>query len=58
MTRATLIRILAMGAITGKRSMAGAATLTRHGGVLKGATAVAALTLYARQDEGRLHGIR
>ena len=42
MTRATLQRILAIGAITGMRSMAGAATLARHGGVLKGATALMA----------------
>ena len=42
MTRATLKRILAIGAITGMRSMAGAATLARHGGLLKGATALMA----------------
>ena len=38
----TLTRILAIGAITGMRSMAGAATLARHGGLLKGATALMA----------------
>jgi hypothetical protein len=42
MTRATLKRILAIGAITGMRSMAGAATLARHGGLLKGATTLMA----------------
>ena len=42
MTQATLKRILAIGAITGMRSMAGAATLARHGGLLKGATALMA----------------
>lgn len=42
MTPATLKRILAIGTITGMRSMAGAATLARHGGLLKSATALMA----------------
>ena len=43
MTAATLKRILALSAITGLRSMAGAATLAaQHGGMLKPATAMLA----------------
>jgi uncharacterized membrane protein len=43
MTAATLKRILAIGTITGMRSMAGAAALAaRHDGVLKSATALMA----------------
>jgi uncharacterized membrane protein len=43
MTPATLKRILAIGTITGMRSMAGAATLAaQHGGLLKRATALMA----------------
>ena len=43
MTAATFKRILAIGTITGMRSMAGAATLAaQHGGVLKSATALMA----------------
>jgi hypothetical protein len=43
MTAPTLTRILAIGTITGMRSMAGAATLAaRHGGLLKSATALMA----------------
>jgi uncharacterized membrane protein len=43
MTAGTLKRILALGALTGVRSMAGAATLAaQHGGVLKPATALLA----------------
>lgn len=44
MTATTLKRILAIGTITGMRSMSGAATLAaRHGGLLKGATALLAV---------------
>lgn len=42
MTPATLTRILAIGSMTGMRSMAGAATLARHARVLRGATALLA----------------
>jgi uncharacterized membrane protein len=43
MTIGTLKRILALSAITGMRSMAGAATLAaQHGGMLKAATAMLA----------------
>jgi uncharacterized membrane protein len=43
MTAATLKRVLAIGTITGMRSMAGAASLAaQHGGVLKHATALMA----------------
>ena len=43
MTARTLKRILALGAITGMRSMGGAATLAaQHGGMLKPATAMLA----------------
>jgi hypothetical protein len=43
MTASTLKRIVAIGIITGMRSMAGAASVAaRHGGVLRGATALLA----------------